>query len=81
MLVALVLVFAAPLAADAQQPGKVARIGYLSQGSATSSPQVREAFRQQLRELGYVEGQNIELARTLVRQILGRIERLAWHPT
>ena len=46
------------LAADAQQPGKVARIGYLAQGSAPSGP-IFEAFRQGLRELGYVEGENL----------------------
>ena len=45
--------------ADAQQPGKVARIGVLWQGSSASGPHIREAFRQGLRDLGYVEGQNI----------------------
>lgn len=48
---------AAPLIADAQQAGKVPRIGFLSPGNATSSP--TDAFRQGLRELGYVEGQNL----------------------
>lgn len=48
---------AAPLAADAQQAGKVPRIGFLSPGNATSVP--TDAFRQGLRELGYVEGQNL----------------------
>src|SRR4029434_7188573 len=42
--------------ADAQQPKKVPRIGYQS---ASSSGEREEAFRQGLRELGYVEGQNI----------------------
>jgi putative ABC transport system substrate-binding protein len=49
----------APLAAEAQQPGKVHRIGYLSSGSSTVTPHVIEAFREGLRELGWVEGQNI----------------------
>ena len=48
---------ATPLAADAQQPAKVSRIGILRSGSAPD-PLV-EAFRQRLRELGYAEGQNI----------------------
>jgi len=49
---------AAPLAAEAQQPaGKPARIGYLSFRSGPSH--LDEAFRQGLRELGYLEGQNI----------------------
>ena len=47
-----------PLAAETQSPaGKTARIGYLSSRSGPSH--LEEAFRQGLRELGYVEGQNI----------------------
>ena len=46
---------AAPLAARAQQPAKVARIGYLATNLA-GNPHGREAFRQGLRDLGYVEG-------------------------
>jgi hypothetical protein len=45
--------------AEAQQPKKVARIGYLLMGSVSSSLPRREAFREGLRNLGYVEGQNI----------------------
>jgi len=51
---------AAPLAADAQPAAKVARIGYLSPAGGAGSP-FAEAFRQGLRELGYVEGQTIAL--------------------
>ena len=43
----------------AQQPTKVPRIGYLSAGSFSSLAGRIEAFRQRLRELGYVEGKNI----------------------
>jgi putative ABC transport system substrate-binding protein len=43
----------------AQQSPKVPRIGYLSGSFASTSPDRREAFRQGLRELGYVEGTNI----------------------
>ena len=51
---------AAPLAAEAQQqPTKTARIGYLSPRSGPSIQD--EAFRQGLRELGYIEGTNISL--------------------
>jgi putative ABC transport system substrate-binding protein len=46
-----------PLATRAQQPGRLPRIGYLSPGSAISSRD--DTFRQGLRELGYVEEQNI----------------------
>ncbi len=43
---------------EAQQPRKVYRIGYLSSSSRGFNPRV-EAFRKGLRELGYIEGQNI----------------------
>jgi len=60
---ALVLVLAfllGPLPAQAQQPSaKTARIGYLSFSAEPSH--LDEAFRQGLRELGYVEGQNIAI--------------------
>ena len=46
-----------PHAAEAQPPGKTARIGYLGFSSGPSPSD--EAFRQGLRELGYVEGKNI----------------------
>jgi putative ABC transport system substrate-binding protein len=56
-------VLVAPLAAHAQPVGKVPRIGYLSPGFATDPMRERflEAFRQGMRELGYVEGQNIAI--------------------
>ncbi len=44
---------AAPLPAEAQQAGKVYRIGWLARS------RVHEGFRQRLRELGYIEGQNL----------------------
>jgi hypothetical protein len=44
---------------EAQQPKKVPRIGVLLSGSRT--PVWGEAFRQALRELGYIEGQNIAI--------------------
>jgi putative ABC transport system substrate-binding protein len=50
------MVFGPCFPSEAQQPGKVPRIGYL--GSVSSSPRVA-TFRQGLRELGYVEGKNI----------------------
>jgi putative ABC transport system substrate-binding protein len=51
---------AAPVAAEAQQAGRVWRIGYLSSQSAASAGRVSfDAFRQGLRDLGYVEEQNI----------------------
>jgi ABC-type uncharacterized transport system substrate-binding protein len=46
----------APLAAGAQQRDKVARIGFLSGGSAGTENDLLAAFQQGMRELGYVEG-------------------------
>ena len=63
---------AAPLAAEAQQAAKIARIGYLSSSSATTS-RVVEAFRQGLREFGWVEGQNIVIDWRFAE---GRFDRL-----
>src|SRR5262245_6618574 len=60
------------LAAQAQPVGKVARIGILTPASEASTP-VFDAFRQGLRELGYVEGKNITLE---FRFAAGRAERL-----
>jgi putative ABC transport system substrate-binding protein len=51
-------ILAAPLAVEAQQTGKAPRIGYLA-GNLASGPQFPEAFRQGLRDLGYVEGRNV----------------------
>ena len=62
----------APLAAQAQQVGKVPRIGFLHYGSPGPSPEV-EAFRQGLRELSYIEGQNIAIE---YRFASGGVERL-----
>jgi putative tryptophan/tyrosine transport system substrate-binding protein len=64
----------APLAATAQQPGKVYRVGFLSAGfpRPDRDPSV-DAFRQGLRELGYVEGQNLVIE---YRGAEGRDERL-----
>ena len=50
---------AAPLAAGAQQPGKVHRIGFLENSTAPLEHNLVEPFRQGLRDPGYVEGQNI----------------------
>jgi putative tryptophan/tyrosine transport system substrate-binding protein len=59
ILVAMVLL-ALGVIAEAQQPKRVPRIGYLNDSPLGSFPKIRaEAFRQGLRELGYEEGKNI----------------------
>ncbi|HMH48856.1 MAG TPA: ABC transporter substrate-binding protein [Candidatus Acidoferrum sp.] len=64
---------AAPLAAEAQQAGRVPRIGFLSLTSPSDRPPLLDAFRQRLRELGWVEGQNIVID---YRYAEGRVDRL-----
>ena len=67
------VLFALGFSADAQQPTTIPRIGFL----ITSSPSViaprMDAFRQGLRELGYVEGKNIVIER---RHAEGKLDRL-----
>ena len=63
---------AAPLAAEAQQAAKVARIGYLTPNIA-ANPHLSEAFGQGLRDLGYVEGRNVVIE---YRSAEGKFERL-----
>lgn len=63
---------AAPLAAEAQRAGKVYRIGFLWDTPAVW-PHALEAFRQGLRDLGWVEGQNIVIE---YRWTEGRFDRL-----
>jgi putative ABC transport system substrate-binding protein len=64
---------AAPLATVAQPTGKVHKIGFLHPGSATGIARQFEAFTQGLRELGYIEGQNIAIEQ---RYVEGNSERL-----
>ena len=61
--------------AEAQQPGKIPRIGFVSgTGDANNPGPNVEAFRQGLRELGYVEGKNHQVE---YRYIEGKSERIA----
>jgi putative ABC transport system substrate-binding protein len=63
---------AAPLAVEAQQGGKLYRIGMLETRSTVTNAANIEAFRQGLLELGYKEGQNFEI---VYRSSNGRVER------
>jgi len=62
-----------PLAASAQTQPKIPRVGFAFGSTPTTVKHVFEAFRQGLRDLGYVEGQTIVLE---VRWAEGRLERL-----
>ena len=63
-----------PTATGAQTPPKIPRVGYIAALNATTSEHTVGAFRQRLRELGYVEAQTIALE---VRYAEGRMERIA----
>src|SRR5229473_7251338 len=65
-------IVAAPFTAEAQQAAKIARIGYLVLNLA-ANPHLTEAFRQGLRDLGYVEGRNVVIE---YRDAEGKFERL-----
>ena len=62
--------------AGAQQPAKVSRVGFLLSGSPGAVPTV-DAFRQGLRELGYVEGKNIVIEYRWAEGKLDRLPELA----
>src|SRR4030095_8435957 len=59
---------------DAQQPKKIAKIGYLLSSTPAAAAQNIEPFRQGMRELGYVEGKTFVLE---VRYGEARAERIA----
>jgi putative ABC transport system substrate-binding protein len=63
--------------AEAQQPKNVPRIGYLSSTSPSAGSSRIEAFRQGLRELGYVEGKNIIIEWRFAEGKLDRLPALA----
>jgi putative tryptophan/tyrosine transport system substrate-binding protein len=68
--------FIAPLAIEAQQAGKVWRLGFLGAGSRDSSGAYR-LLPKALRELGYVEGQNLMIEWRFADGDAGRLPELA----
>jgi putative tryptophan/tyrosine transport system substrate-binding protein len=70
-----VSIILSPVAAEAQQGAKIARIGYLRRDNdnPTASSNPRDAFLQRLRDLGYVEGRNLVIE---YRSAEGKLERL-----
>src|SRR5882724_384603 len=75
MLLAFALLVFSPFhLADAQQPTKIPRIGFLSGSGDPNTPGLQlEAFRRGLRELGYIEGKNILVE---YRYVEGRVDRI-----
>jgi len=68
------MLFALGVQAQTQQPAKIHRIGWLAAGSASGVAPLTDAFRQGLRQLGYVEGKNIVIE---FRYAEGKFDRLA----
>jgi len=66
------IVFALCATAEAQQPGKIARIGYLTTQPTALDSGRRQEIREALRKVGYVEGQNISIE---YRSAEGKIDR------
>src|SRR5262249_43915270 len=67
------LLFAISFSAAAQQPKKVFRIGYLSSTDPATDSGRSEPIRVALRELGYIEGQNVAFE---YRYSYGKLDRL-----
>jgi putative ABC transport system substrate-binding protein len=77
VLILCVLLLALCFPAQAQQPKKVPRIGYLSNSDPASESSRSEAIRLSLRELGYIEGQNIAIEYRYTEAKLDRLPELA----
>ena len=63
--------------ANAQQTGKIFRIGFLDFSTASGSAVLLEAFRQELRKLGWIEGKNITIEYRFAEQKPERLPELA----
>jgi putative ABC transport system substrate-binding protein len=68
---------AVAIVANAQQPPKVAKIGWLESGSTVRGSRLGELFVRRLRELGYVEGKNISFEYRSADDKLDRLPALA----
>jgi hypothetical protein len=75
-LLATAILISAP-AAHAQQAGKIFRIGFLDPSTASSMAAQLEAFRQELRKLGWIEGKNISIEYRYAEGKLDRYPELA----
>ncbi len=71
------LLLAACFSAEAQQPKKVLRIGFLDQSTASGSAVRLEAFWQEIRKLGWFEGKNITIEYRYADQDTKRLPELA----
>src|ERR1700752_2654866 len=72
MVLLVTLALASAHVAEAQQPTRIPRIGYLSSGTPSSEATRAEGIRVALRERGYIEGQNIAIE---YRYTQGKVDR------
>ncbi len=77
LILALVASLAAPRAVDAQQAGKMWRIGTLDYGSEAARRDLWKEFREGLHELGYIEGRNITLEARWANGVASELPRLS----
>jgi putative tryptophan/tyrosine transport system substrate-binding protein len=71
------MLFALCASAEAQQPAKPVRIGFLDSTTASGSAVLVDAFRQELRKLGWIEGKNITIEYRFAEQKVERLPELA----
>jgi putative ABC transport system substrate-binding protein len=71
------ILLALPFPVWAQQPGKIFRIGFLDNSTASSMAGLLAVFRQELRKLGWIEGKNITIEYRFAEQKLERLPELA----
>src|SRR5262245_21926502 len=72
---AMLFAFCGPV--GAQQPGKVPRIGFLDNSTASGSAGLLEVFWQEMRKLGWIDGKNITIEYRFAEQKLERLPELA----
>ena len=72
-----VLLFALSFPAKAQQTGKAPRISFLDDSTPSGSAVLLEAFRQEMRKLGWVEGKNITIEYRFAEGKYDRLPELA----
>ena len=64
-------------ATDAQQPGRIFRIGFLDNSTASGSAGLIDAFRQELLKFGWIEGKNITIEYRFAEQKFKRLPEFA----
>src|SRR5215470_17669129 len=72
-----VLLLALCASAEAQQAGKIFRIGYLDASTASGSMVLLDVFRQELNKLGWIEGKNLTIEYRFAEQKRERLRELA----